>query len=87
MSIYQKNNSKHKNKDLENSKPGGHISGENYKIRKGLSFKPSFTFLVLFPKQPLIQVNNFNNIANGFEVNKLYFRRGGLSGNKAKNLC
>lgn len=57
-----------------------------YKIRKGLSLKPFLSFLGSLVKQPLIQLRNFVNMANGFEVTELISAGEGLSGkNKAKN--
>lgn len=59
-----------------------------YKIKKGLSLKPSFVFLLSFLNWRRIQVKNFVNITNGFKREKMElnrFPREELAGkNKAK---
>lgn len=61
---------------------------KNYRMRKGLSLKPFFTFLVFFAKRLRNQLKNFDNMANGFKSDIIRFRREGVSGrNKARNLC
>lgn len=41
-------------------------------MRKGLSLKPSLAFLLLFLKQPLTQLKNFDNMAMVLKVIKLF---------------
>lgn len=51
-----------------------------YRIRKGLSFKPSVTFLFPFVKRFLIQLKNLVIMANGFKRYVIFrFRKGRIN--------
>ncbi|MDB5205948.1 MAG: hypothetical protein JWR72_1023 [Flavisolibacter sp.] len=56
-----------------------------YKMRKGLSLKPSLAFLPFFVKQHLTQLKNLDNMIYGFKSDKRCLRREEIAGkNRAK---